>query len=183
MDVLTLLKNDHKAVGALLDQANKCEPGDGRIEELAQEIEAALTVHATIEEKYFYPQLHDRSEETDDVVDVFEAYTEHDLIKTLIALLKSGRQPDEQFKAELQVLSENVKHHVKEEESTIFTLARETLHPDELEELGAEMEAAKNRLMAKSSSKARNGRSASAKKTSKASKASKKPARRTPARR
>ncbi len=180
MDVLTLLKNDHKAVGALLDKANKCEPGDGRLEALAGEIEAALTVHAAIEEKYFYPQLHDRSEESDDVVDVFEAYTEHELIKALIALLKSGRQPDEQFKAELQVLSENVKHHVKEEESTIFSLARQTLHPDELEELGAEMEAAKKRLTAKSSRKARTRRSTSAKKSSKTSKKS---VPRTPARR
>jgi hemerythrin superfamily protein len=147
MDVLTLLKNDHKTVGGLLDQAKRCEPGDGRLAELADEIETALTVHATIEEKYFYPTLRDRSEESDDVVDVFEAYTEHELIKRLIALLKSGRQPDEQFKAELQVLAENVRHHVKEEESTIFELARQTLDAEELEELGADMEAAKSRLM------------------------------------
>ena len=136
MDVLTLLKEDHKAVGALLDEAVECEPGDGRLDALAQEIESALTIHAAIEEKYFYPALHDRAEEADQSVDVFEAYTEHDLIKTLIALLKSGRQPDEQFKAEVQVLGENVKHHVKEEESTIFSLARELLDGDELEELG-----------------------------------------------
>lgn len=151
MDVLTLLKNDHKTVGGLLDQAGKCEPGDSRLAELAKEIEAALTVHATIEEKYFYPTLHDRAEESDDVVDVYEAYTEHELIKTLIALLKSGREPDEQFKAELQVLTENVKHHVKEEESTIFTLARQTLDAEELDQLGEEMEVAKKRLMARSS--------------------------------
>jgi hemerythrin superfamily protein len=164
MDVLTLLKEDHKAVGALLDEAVECEPGDGRLDALAQEIESALTVHAAIEEKYFYPALHDRAEEADQSVDVFEAYTEHDLIKTLIALLKSGRQPDEQFKAEVQVLGENVKHHVKEEESTIFSLARELLDGDELEELGETMEAAKDRMM---SGAARNGsgRKSSAKKS------------------
>jgi hemerythrin superfamily protein len=151
MDVLTLLKNDHKTVSGLLGQIKKCEPGDGRLAGLAEEIETALTVHAAIEEKYFYPRLHDRSNEPDDLVDVFEAYTEHELIKKLISLLKSGRQPDEQFKAELQVLAENVQHHVKEEESTIFALARETLDAEELKELGAEMEAAKNRLMSRSS--------------------------------
>ncbi len=151
MDVLTLLKKDHKTVGGLLDRAKKCEPGDGRLAELADEIESALTVHAAIEEKYFYPCLQNRSKKSDDIVDVFEAYTEHELIKTLIALLKSGRQPDAQFKAELQVLAESVQHHVKEEESTIFTLARETLDGEELEELGAEMEAAKKRLLSRSS--------------------------------
>jgi hemerythrin-like domain-containing protein len=54
---------------------------------------------------------------------------------------------DEQFKAEVQVLAESVTHHVKEEESTIFALARQMLEPEELQELGAEMEAAQKRLM------------------------------------
>ncbi|HEY2477030.1 MAG TPA: hemerythrin domain-containing protein [Candidatus Cybelea sp.] len=153
MDVLSLLKNDHKTVGALLDRANKCEPGDGKLAALADEIETALTVHAAIEEKYFYPRLHDRADDSDELVDVFEAYTEHDIIKKLIALLRSGRQPDEQFKAEVQVLGESVKHHVKEEESTIFALARQVFDADELEELGAEMKEAKSRLMSRSTAR------------------------------
>jgi hemerythrin superfamily protein len=147
MDVLTLLKNDHKAVGAMLDQALKLEPEDDGLHDLATQIEEALTVHATIEEKYFYPVLRKRAEDSEETVDVFEAYTEHDLIKRLISLLQSGRKPDEQFKAEVQVLSENVKHHVKEEESTVFSLARKLMDGDELEELGEKMDRAKQRLM------------------------------------
>jgi hemerythrin superfamily protein len=167
MDVLTLLKNDHKTVGALLDEAKRCEPDDGALPELAKKIEKALTVHAAIEEKYFYPRLRDRSEESEDVVDVFEAYTEHDLIKTLIALLKSGRRPDERFKAELQVLAENVTHHVKEEESTIFALARQAFDAAELQALGDEMEDAKRRLMSRSSNGTRR-KQTSRKKTARA---------------
>ncbi len=176
MDVLTLLKQDHKTVGALLDEAKECEPGDERLEALAEEIEAALTVHAAIEEKYFYPALRDRAEESEEVVDVFEAYTEHALVKKLIELLKSGRQPDEQFKAEVQVLAENVTHHVKEEESTIFSLARELFEKEELEELGQEMEAAKTRLM---SGPAR-GNGARKKSRTPARKKNSAPARKTP---
>jgi hemerythrin superfamily protein len=159
VDVLSLLKQDHRTVSALLDEAAQCEPGDNRLDSVAEKIEAALTVHAAIEEKYFYPLLRERAEESEDVVDVFEAYTEHELVKTLIELLKSGRQPDEQFKAEVQVLGENVKHHVKEEESTIFKLARELLDRDELEEIGETMEAAKARMMSakQRSGKSRNG--------------------------
>jgi hemerythrin superfamily protein len=148
MNVLTLLKKDHRTVEGLLDRAVKCEPGDGTLDDLAGEIEDALTVHATIEEKYFYPLLRERSEQPEDVVDVYEAFTEHDLVKRLVALLQSGRQPDEQFKAEVQVLAENVKHHVKEEESTIFGLAKDVLDDDELEELGEKMAEAKMRLTA-----------------------------------
>jgi hemerythrin superfamily protein len=147
VDVLTLLHKDHETVGSLLDQALKLEPDDDKLHDLAKQIEQALTVHAAIEEKYFYPILQKRAEETEETVDVFEAYTEHDLIKRLIALLQSGRQPDEKFKAEVQVLSENVKHHVKEEESTIFSLARDLMEIEEREDLGAKMERAKNRML------------------------------------
>ena len=147
MDVLALLKQDHKMVANLIDQVQECEPGDERLRELGEEMAQALTVHAAIEEKFFYPELRDRAEEDEERVDVFEAFTEHDVVKHLIGLLKSSRRNDEQFKAELQVLGENVKHHVKEEESTIFSLAREVLEPEELEQLGEEMETAKQRMM------------------------------------
>jgi len=155
MDVLTLLKKDHKAVGALLDRAINCEPEDPKLRDLAREIEEALTVHAAIEEKYFYPALKKRAEDSEDKVDVFEAYAEHDVVKHLIALLTSTRARDERFKAEVQVLSEAVKHHVKEEESTIFALARELLDAKELNSLGATMERAKARLLGDASSEPR----------------------------
>jgi hemerythrin superfamily protein len=146
MDILSVLKQEHREVASLLDEVKDLEPSDQRMAELAHEIEAALTVHATLEEKLFYPQLKSRAEEEDDKVDVFEAYTEHDVVKHLIALLQSQRRRDERFKAELQVLGENVKHHVSEEESTVFGLARQLLDRDELEEIGEKWERAKLRL-------------------------------------
>ena len=179
MDVLSLLKQDHRTVEGLLNRALKCEPGDDALEELAGQIEDALTVHATIEEKYFYPLLRERSEQPEDAVDVYEAFTEHDLVKRLIALLQSGRQPDEQFKAEVQVLAENVKHHVKEEESTIFGLAKDVLDDDELDALGEKMEKAKARLMtAQNNGAASNGAGRGAKKSSARKPAARKTARR-----
>ena len=147
MDVLSLLKTDHKNVADMIDAANDCEPGDKRLVELANDIAQALTVHATLEEKFFYPELRDRADDQEERVDVFEAFAEHDVVKHLIRLLSSGPRRDEQFKAEVQVLGENVKHHVKEEESTIFRLARELMDADELNDLGERMEAAKARLM------------------------------------
>ena len=131
-----MLKEEHRNVGTMLDEVKDCEPGDARIDELAAAIERELTVHAALEERLFYPELRDRAEESDELVDVFEAYTEHDVVKHLIALLGSGRKRDEEFKAELLVLGESVRHHVREEESTIFSLARELLENDELEALG-----------------------------------------------
>lgn len=147
-DALTLLHHDHEIVGAMIDEIPDCDPGDERLRELAQSMADALTVHAKIEEDLFYPELRDRAEDDEQLTDVFEAYTEHDVIKHLIALLKSERGPDEKFKAELQVLGESVKHHVKEEESTIFKLARRCMDRAELLECGSEMAQEKSRLEA-----------------------------------
>ena len=74
-------------------------------------------------------------------------------------LLQSGRKRDEQFKAELLVLGESVRHHVQEEESKIFAIARELMDEDELEDLGEKWEKAKQRLMSRSSSNGRRGSS------------------------
>jgi len=152
-DALSLLHHDHETVGAMIDEIPDCEPGDERLRELAQSITDALTVHAKVEEDLFYPELRDRSEDDEQLTDVFEAYTEHDVIKHLLALLKSEKGPDEKFKAELQVLGESVKHHVKEEESTIFKLARKFMSRDELEECGQEMAAEKERLQSATASR------------------------------
>lgn len=158
MDILSVLKEEHRTVSAMLDEVQDCEPSDERMDELAHAIEQELTVHATLEERLFYPELRDRAEETDERVDVFEAYTEHEVVKHLIAMLKSGRQRDELFKAELLVLGESVKHHVAEEESTIFALAKELLDPEELDDIGQRWQTAKNRLMSRASSNGRRPR-------------------------
>jgi len=147
VNVLDLLKQDHQMVARLIDEVQRCEPDDEKLDDLAQQISQALTVHASIEESMFYPELRDRAEDSEELVDVFEAFTEHDVVKHLISLLNGRRRNKALFKAELQVLGENVKHHVREEESTIFSLARELLDEEELEEIGERAAAEKSRLM------------------------------------
>lgn len=139
----------------MLDEVQACDPEDPRIDELARSIERELTAHATLEERLFYPELRDRADEVEERVDVFEAYTEHEVVKHLLALLKSGRKRDELFKAELLVLGDSVKHHVREEESNIFGMARSLLDREELEEIGDKWAAAKQRLISRASSNGR----------------------------
>jgi hemerythrin superfamily protein len=147
VDVLDLLKQDHQKVSGLIQQVQQVEPDDERVQELSEQIVQELTIHSALEEAMFYPLLRDRAEEAEERVDVFEAFTEHDVVKHLISLLQGRRTNAELFKAELQVLGESVKHHVKEEESTIFTLARELLDDEEREELGEQVQTEKERLM------------------------------------
>ena len=145
MDVLDVIKKEHREVSAMLDEADKCEPGDAKLVELAHKIEQALSTHVKIEERLFYAKLRDRAEEDDELVDVYEAYTEHDVADHLLQLLRSGRKPDEKFKAEMQVLGESVKHHVKEEESKVFKVAREVIDAEERESIGDQWANARKR--------------------------------------
>ncbi|HTA38253.1 MAG TPA: hemerythrin domain-containing protein [Candidatus Acidoferrales bacterium] len=144
MDILDVIRGEHRDVAAKLEEADRCEPGDARLAELAKEISTALATHTKIEERLFYSKLRDRSKD-DERVDVYEAYTEHDVVAHLIDLLKSGRKPDEKFKAEMQVLGESVKHHVEEEESKVFTIARELMDQSERDELGEQWAKARKR--------------------------------------
>jgi hemerythrin-like domain-containing protein len=145
MDVLDVIKKEHREVSAMLAEADKCDPGDARLLALAKKIEKALTTHVKIEERLLYAKLRDRSNDEDELVDVFEAYTEHDVANHLIELLKSGRKPDEKFKAEMQVLGESVKHHVAEEESKVFAIAREVIDLEERDELAEQWARARKR--------------------------------------
>ena len=178
MNILDIIRQEHREAAEMLDQAASMEPDDAGLSELADKLELALMMHLEIEEKLFYSRLRDRADESEEKVDVFEGFTEHEVAKHLIALLRSRRKRDELFKAEIQVLGESVKHHVQEEESTIFSLAHELMDETELEDLGTKWERAKQRAMAapskgpgrkKASTKAPAGRkkAAASKKTAK----------------
>lgn len=170
MDVLSIIKQEHRLVDGLFAEVEHCEPGDDEIVELARRIHQELTLHLTVEERLFYAKIRERAEAGEEQVDMFEAYTEHLAAKKLMELIQSERKHDERFKAELLVLGESVRHHVKEEESTVFSLAKEYLDQDEREAIGEQWERAKSRASRNGAS--RNG--ASRKKTSRASGARKK---------
>jgi hemerythrin-like domain-containing protein len=81
-----------------------------------------------------------------------------------MTMLSTGRKGDEQFKAELQVLGESVKHHVEEEESQVFGIARQIMDKAELEAVGEAWERAKHRAGAANGVVSK-GRKASAKRS------------------
>ena len=48
-----------------------------------------------------------------------EAYVEHDGAKVMIAEIEAGSPEDEFYDAKMKVLSEQIEHHVKEEEQRV----------------------------------------------------------------
>ena len=113
---------------------------------LAHDICLELSVHTAIEEELFYPAIKDTVEE--EIYD--EAYVEHDGAKVLIAEILAGSPDDDFYDAKVKVLSEMIKHHVKEEEQRggMFAQAKDDGDVD-LVALGSAMQARKNELAEK----------------------------------
>ena len=75
-----------------------------------------------------------------------EATVEHAGVKEQIAQLESAEPDDEMYDAKVKVLSEYVKHHVKEEQNEKFPKVKaSSLH---VVDLGARMVARKDELLA-----------------------------------
>lgn len=110
-DAIALLKADHRKVEELFEKFEKAT-GDQHKKELAEQICTELSVHTTIEEEIFYPACQGKVE--DDLL--HESYVEHDGAKVMIAELMESEPSDEFYDAKMTVLSEEIKHHVKEEE-------------------------------------------------------------------
>jgi hemerythrin superfamily protein len=148
MDALELLKQDHKAVKELLQEAKQAEDSKKQ-RQLFREIKNELETHARIEESIFYPAMEEREELKDMVLESIE---EHKQVKTLLREMSRLGAKSEKFKAKLKVLSDNVEHHAEEEEEgKMFPKVRQNFDPGELEDLGEELEAAKNKRTRKAS--------------------------------
>jgi hemerythrin superfamily protein len=144
-DAIKLLKADHAEVEELFAQyeKQKKKSGSGK-PELIDKICTALTVHAQIEEEIFYPAARNALEEDgEELLD--EAEVEHASIKSLVEQLDVMSWDDELCDAKVKVLSEYVKHHVKEEEGQMFPKVKKA--DLDLDALGMELAERKAELM------------------------------------
>ncbi|HEY0747594.1 MAG TPA: hemerythrin domain-containing protein [Steroidobacteraceae bacterium] len=141
-DAVAVLKADHRQVETWFDQFSKSR-SDAKKETLAAQICAALTVHTTIEEEIFYPAF---LAETADKDIHHEAIVEHAGAKQLIAQIERMSATDDYFDAKVTVLSEMIKHHVKEEEQPGGMFAEAKNSGMDLKALGERMLARKSEL-------------------------------------
>ena len=143
-NAIELLKADHRDVDKMFEQFQSAR-GRSQRKKLVRQIATALNAHTIIEEEIFYPACSQHGIEEDDLD---EAQVEHDTIKLLLRELIDGSLDDDYYDAKMTVVSEYVKHHVKEEEEPkegIFARLEKT--DADLEELGRELEARKDELM------------------------------------
>lgn len=143
-DAVALLKADHRTVENLFASFENARD-NARKEKIAHQICTELKIHTMIEEEIFYPAFEGKIE--DDLLK--EAYVEHDGAKVLINDIEAGGEGDDFYDAKVKVLSEEIEHHVKEEERPsdgMFAQCRKT--DVDLVELRDRLLARKEELMA-----------------------------------
>lgn len=115
-DAIQLLKADHREVEKMFSEFEKTN-GAATKSKLADQICLALKVHTQIEEEIFYPAA--REALTDEEM-IDEAVVEHAAAKDLIAEIEAMDVGEDLFDAKVKVLSEQIEHHVQEEEKEMF---------------------------------------------------------------
>ena len=143
-DAIALLKADHRKVEDLFAKFEAATAGD-RKKALADQICMELTIHAKIEEDIFYPACEGAVEEAL----LKEAYVEHDGAKVLIAEIEAGGPDDDYYEAKVKVLSEQIEHHVEEEEKRMEGMFAQARHAGlDMDALGDQLRARKETLVA-----------------------------------
>ncbi len=138
-DAISLLIKDHKDVKAMFEQyEGLSDRSKSSKKKLADQICHALTLHTQVEEEIFYPAVR-KAIKDEDMMD--EALVEHASAKELIAQIMEMDAGEDLFDAKVKVLSEQIEHHVQEEEDEMFPKVRKTNL--DLRALGEEMAARK----------------------------------------
>jgi hemerythrin superfamily protein len=143
-DAIGLLKADHRQVEGWFSQYSKSKD-QRKKQQLAAHICDALTVHTAIEEEIFYPAF---IEATGDKSTHHEAVVEHAGAKNLIAEIQAMSVGDDYYDAKMTVLSEMIKHHVKEEEQPGGMFSEAKKSDMDLQALGEQLLARKQELQA-----------------------------------
>ena len=145
MNAIALLKADHEKAKKLMTELEETtERAVKTREQKWAKLLKELTIHENIEEEIFYPALIEHPKAKDIVL---EAMAEHHLVDDIVEQLKDTPFDDEHWGAKFTVTKENVEHHIEEEETEMFKVARQVFSKEELEELGSRLDATKAEQM------------------------------------
>jgi len=141
---IDILKRDHRSVEALFEEYESLgETAEASKRKVVDQIIEELTIHTEMEETICYPRFKKVfNKESDKMID--EAYVEHAGAKRLLDHLESLDPADAEFDANVKVLMEQIKHHVKEEEGEVFPAVKKNMSEEELSLMGEEMIEFKN---------------------------------------
>lgn len=145
MTIYEFLKKEHKEAGKLLKKAHSTWSKDPKkSKEIFETVKQELIAHTKAEEECFYMPLRERACSGDDDCLALEGKEEHHMIALMLKELSNVECHSAVWLAKLNVLTEMVEHHVKEEESDIFKQAKKHFSTQEATEIYAKMKVLKS---------------------------------------
>ena len=141
MDAIEILQADHRRVEGLFEQIQDTEEPDAR-KALLDTLVGELSGHSALEEQFVYPLLKEIAPTGEAMIDA--SLSEHQSVKELLLRLDKMAGDDQDLVATLQTLEGEVREHVMEEEQDALPQLRQHLDQDSLDELGVELERARD---------------------------------------
>lgn len=149
MDAITLLREDHVKVLAMLDQLERA-PGDGRSvtpqdsaarKKLVTELVMAESAHEAMEKQYFWPSVQHWLEEGRDLA--APALEQEQAAKQVLQKLDKLEAGDPKFEDLVSRIIADGRAHIAYEEREIWPVVQQRMARSELDELGEKMATAK----------------------------------------
>lgn len=146
MNAVQLLLKDHEEIKQLFRQFEEAgERARKKKQTIAGKVIEEIHAHSQLEERIFYPAVREKGKKEIQEV-ILEGIEEHRVADFMMERLQQTGPEDETFDAKFMVLIESVEHHLKEEERELFPESKKMFDKEELDRLGAQMEALEQQL-------------------------------------
>ena len=143
-NVVTLIKNDHATLEWFFGKLESEETPTEEKAELLTRLEAVLVPHSRAEEQVVYPSIEQAVPSEDD--EVKDSRAEHQHVDELMAQLKAEPIDAPGADGILAAMIGELRHHIEEEEQDILPEYADAADDDELDRVGREFRAAKERV-------------------------------------
>jgi hemerythrin-like domain-containing protein len=141
MDALTLVREDHRRLEALLERLERLDGDDRARAALLGQLQSAIRHHVDREETILYMIFRERARLAEmDLASLDRALEQHRLVERLSDELSDGDHDDTARRAKLTVLVEQVRTHLDDEDSSVLSAIEDLIDDDTLMELGRRME-------------------------------------------
>lgn len=142
MNIQEILRMDHMKVNTLFAQIQGTDDPQ-KIQEYFGQIYKDLSAHSEAEEEVVYPAIRSSYEKTDDL------YREQAEMKQMLEQIKSISPSSPNFKEQVKQLMDAVMHHVRQEESDMFSKINANFNEQQQEQMATAFKTAKSKAQDK----------------------------------
>jgi hemerythrin-like domain-containing protein len=140
-DVFDVLRRDHEEVHAMLARLTARGPQDDVHTDLAEQLVIEESKHEAAEEMHFWPSVREHVPDGERLAD--QGIRQEDEGKMILEQLRKTPAEDAQFEQLILAFAHAAEEHIAYEENLVWPLLRQALSPDQRDEMGQKIQAAK----------------------------------------